>query len=182
MTRSLSLTLNTLGLLGVALILAAAFVAQLVLNELPCPLCLLQRILFALLAVGPMLNTRFGARASHYALSLLAACVGAAVSMRQILLHIVPGDPGYGTAILGYHYYTWAFLIFVAAIVLIALVLLVDGEAKDAAPVLPPGPAIRLAVFLVIGLTALNVISTVVECGFAACPDNPVSYELLQRR
>jgi hypothetical protein len=34
---------------------------------------------------------------------------------------------------------------------------------------------------LVIALTALNVISTLLECGFGACPDNPVAYELLKR-
>ena len=32
------------------------------------------------------------------------------VAMRQILLHIMPGDPGYGSALLGYHYYCWAFI------------------------------------------------------------------------
>ena len=67
MTRSLALTLNALGLYAVALVLVIAFAAQLLLNELPCPLCLLQRIQFAMLAVGPILNLRFGPRPSHYA-------------------------------------------------------------------------------------------------------------------
>ena len=62
MTRSHAVTLNALGLYAVALVLAAAFAAQLLLHELPCPLCLLQRILFAALAVGPILNIRFGPR------------------------------------------------------------------------------------------------------------------------
>jgi disulfide bond formation protein DsbB len=48
MTRSLALTLNALGLYAVALVLLIAFAAQLLLNELPCPLCLLQRIQFAM--------------------------------------------------------------------------------------------------------------------------------------
>ena len=182
MSRSSALTLNALGLYAVALVLIVAFSAQLVLHELPCPLCLLQRILFALLAVGPMLNVRFGPRPSHYALSLLAAAVGAAVSSRQILLHIMPGDPGYGSALLGFHYYTWAFIGFVAAIVLIAAMLLFDGqfEADEAQPV-GPGAFARAAAWLVIALTALNVIATLLECGFAACPDDPVAYELLGR-
>mgnify|MGYP006147098735 CR=1 FL=1 len=34
------------------MVLAAAFAAQLLLNELPCPLCLLQRLQFAVLAIG----------------------------------------------------------------------------------------------------------------------------------
>ena len=39
----------------------------------------------------------------------------------------------------------------------------------------------RTAVWLVIGLTALNVVSTLLECGFGACADDPVAYELLKR-
>src|ERR1700754_1055340 len=108
MSRSLAVTLNALSLYAVALVLAAAFAAQLLLHELPCPLCLLQRIQFTALAIGPILNVRYGPRPSHYALSLLAAAMGFAFSTRQVLLHILPGDAGYGTALFGYHYYTWA--------------------------------------------------------------------------
>ena len=36
------------------------------------------------------------------------------------------------------------------------------------------------AVWLVIGLIALNVVSTLLECGFGACAENPVVYELLR--
>jgi len=106
MPRSLAVTLNALALYAIALVLAVAFAAQLLLDELPCPLCLLQRIQFAMLAVGPILNVRFGPHPSHYAVALLAAVVGASFAMRQILLHIMPGDAGYGSALLGYHYYT----------------------------------------------------------------------------
>jgi hypothetical protein len=38
----------------------------------------------------------------------------------------------------------------------------------------------QIAVWLVIALTALNVVATFMECGFGACPDNPVEYELLK--
>ena len=100
MTRAFAITLNAVSLYAVALVLAAAFAAQLMLDELPCPLCLLQRLQFAVLAIGPILNVRFGPRPSHYALSLLAAVAGAAFSTRQVLLHIMPGDAGYGTALL----------------------------------------------------------------------------------
>ena len=181
MNRSRAMTLNALGLYGVALVLAVAFAAQLWLEELPCPLCLLQRIQFAVLAIGPILNIRFGPRPSHYAVSLLAAVAGAAFAMRQILLHIMPGDPGYGSALFGYHYYTWAFIGFAAAIVLIALVLVFDHQFEADSKPIEVGAFARTAVWLVIALTALNVISTLMECGFAACPDNPVEYELLKR-
>src|SRR5262250_2153331 len=131
MTRSLALTLNALGLYAVALVLVIAFGAQLLLHELPCPLCLLQRIQFAMLAVGPILNLRFGPRPSHYAVSLLAAIAGAAFAARQVLLHIMPGDPGYGSARLGYHYYSWAFLGFAAAIVALGAILLFDEQFRE---------------------------------------------------
>jgi disulfide bond formation protein DsbB len=154
MSRAVAVTLNVLGLYSLAAVLAAAFAAQLLLNELPCPLCLLQRLQFTMLAIGPILNVRFGPRPSHYALSLLAAIVGAAFSTRQTLLHIV----------------------------LLAAILLFDRqfEADNAAPPVSPGAFAIAAVWLVIGLTALNVVSTLLECGFGACAENPVVYELLR--
>jgi disulfide bond formation protein DsbB len=183
MTRSLAVTLNALGLYAVAAVLAAAFAAQWLLHELPCPLCLLQRIQFAVLAIGPIMNIRWGPRPSHYALSLLAAATGAAFSTRQVLLHIMPGDAGYGTALFGYHYYTLALIGFAIAIVLLAAMLLFDRQFKGdgAAPPAAAGVFASAAVWLVIGLTVLNVVSTLLECGFAACADNPVVYELLKR-
>jgi disulfide bond formation protein DsbB len=184
MTRSLAVTLNVLSLYAVVLVLIAAFAAQLLLHELPCPLCLLQRIQFAMLAIGPMMNVRFGPRPSHYALSLFAAAAGFAFSTRQVLLHILPGDPGYGTALFGYHYYTLALIGFAAAIVLISAMLLFDRqfEPEAAAPKFDaPDLFAMIAVWLVIALTALNVASTLLECGFGACADNPVAYELLRR-
>jgi disulfide bond formation protein DsbB len=181
MTRSLALTLNTLGLYVIALVLAVAFAAQFLLDELPCPLCLMQRIQFAMLAVGPILNLRFGPRPSYYALSLFAAIAGAAFATRQILLHIMPGDPGYGSALVGYHYYSWAFIGFAVAIIALAAVLLLDEQFRDDGKPQPSGAFARTAVWLVITLTALNVVSTLLECGFGACPDNPLAYELLKR-
>jgi disulfide bond formation protein DsbB len=182
MNRAFAVTLNALSLYAVALVLAAAFAAQLLLHELPCPLCLLQRIQFALLAIGPILNVRFGPRPSHYALSLLAAIAGAAFSTRQILLHIMPGDAGYGTALLGYHYYSLALIGFAAAIVLIAAVLLFDRqfEPDDTTQPFVPGAFAIAAVWLVIGLAGLNVVSTLLECGFGACAEDPIVYELLK--
>ncbi len=181
MTRSVAVTFNAVSLYAIALVLAAAFAAQLLLGELPCPLCLLQRIQFAMLAIGPLLNIRFGPRPSHYAVSLLSAVAGAGFAMRQILLHIMPGDPGYGTALLGYHYYSWAFIGFATAIVLSAIMLLFDGQftGPDSGRPAAIGWFDRTAVWLVIALVALNFVSALLECGFDACPDNPATYRLL---
>jgi disulfide bond formation protein DsbB len=184
MTRSFAIALNALGLYAIAVVLAAAFAAQFLLHELPCPLCLLQRIQFAMLAIGPILNIRHGPRPSHYAASLFAAIAGAVFATRQVLLHIMPGDPGYGSALFGLHYYTWALIGFGIAIVAIAAMLLFDGQFKrdDGMRLAKAGVFAKAAIWLVIALTAANVVSTLVECGFGACPDNPVDYELLKRR
>src|SRR5215472_8618501 len=98
-------------------------------------------------------------RPSHYALSLLTAAAGAAFAMRQILLHIMPGDPGYGSALLGYHYYTWAFIGFAVAIIALAVALLLDEQFRDDGKPQPRSAFARAAVWLVIALTALNVVS-----------------------
>jgi disulfide bond formation protein DsbB len=180
--KPLALTLNTLALYAVSGVLLAAFAMQFARNELPCPLCLLQRAFFCAIAAGPILNLRFGPRPSHYALSMLAALAGAAVSVRQILLHILPGDPGYGSAFLGYHYYTWAFILFVLALMLLALMFLLEGQFDRTETQVQPALAGRFAVALAIGLTAANIVSTLAICGFTTCPDNPVRYELFQRR
>lgn len=181
--RSTAIYLNILSLYALAALLAAAFAAQLLLDELPCPLCLLQRVMFALLSVGPILNIRCGPRPSHYAMSLLAAIIGAVVSTRQILLHILPGDPGYGTALLGYHYYSWALIGFATAIVLLSVMLLLDRqfERNDNLQPAAKRPLAEAAIWLVITLTMANLASTLLECGFKACPDNPVVYEFLKR-
>jgi disulfide bond formation protein DsbB len=184
MTRSLTIALNALGLYAIAAVLAAAFAVQLLLHELPCPLCLLQRIQFAMLAIGPILNIRHGPRPSHYAVSLLAAIAGAVFATRQVLLHIMPGDPGYGSALFGYHYYTWALIGFGVAMVLIAAILLFDSQFQtdETVPPAKAGMFAQAAVWLVIAFTAANVASTLIECGFGPCPDNPTDYELLKRR
>jgi hypothetical protein len=68
------------------------------------------------------------------------------------------------------------------AIVAIAAVLLFDSQFQNGVVPEPASVVARTAVWLVLALTALNVISTLLECGFAACPDNPLVYELLKPR
>jgi len=177
MTARAAILLNALSLYALALVLLLGFYFQLGWHELPCPLCLLQRVAFVALAVGPILNIRYGPRPSHYALSVLAALVGVTASVRQVMLHILPGDKGYGSPIMGLHFYTWAALFFLLAIALIGIVMLFDRQFADA-PSTPPAFA-RIAVWLVILLVTANALSTLLECGFAVCPEDPVRYLLL---
>lgn len=167
---------NLLALAGITAILTGAFVVQFARGELPCPLCNLQRAAFLAMAAGPALNLAFGARPRHYGLTLLAAVLGAIFSGRQMLLHITPGDPGYGAPLFGVHLYSWAFGVFVLAIVLTA-VMLVLGESSD---VRPSKRLARLALAPLALLAALGAGATLLQCGFGLCPDNPAHYRLLQ--
>jgi disulfide bond formation protein DsbB len=179
MTPANAMKLNAVALYAISAVLLVAFYFQIVLGELPCPLCLLQRVAFTALAVGPILTLRHGPRPGHYGLIILAAMLGAAIASRQVLLHIMPGDAGYGSALLGYHFYTWALLGFVAAIAASAAMLLLQSQFEGDAP--RPRPFETAAVWLIFAVTLANAASALLECGFAWCPDTPVHYELLYK-
>ena len=120
--------LNTLGLLAVTLVLAAALLLQLALGELPCPLCLLQRVGFIAVGFGLLLNVRFGPAPLHYGLVILGALYGAAAAGRQVLLHIVPGSGAYGSPLFGIHLYTWSLVLFLVVVAGVALLLMMEGQ------------------------------------------------------
>jgi len=179
MTPQIAIRLNTLALYSISAILIVAFYWQMAHDELPCPLCLLQRVAFTALGVGPVLTLRNGPRPAHYGLVIIAALMGAAIAARQILLHIMPGDAGYGSAFFGLHLYTWAFLCFVAAILASATMLTFDKQFAPEVKAPARGKFEDVAIWLIIGVTALNAASALLECGFSGCPANPVRYELL---
>ena len=179
MPVALSTLLNVLALYAISALLIVAFGMQLALNELPCPLCMMQRALFCAMGVGFILNIQHGPRASHYAVSILAALIGTLIADRHILLHILPGDPGYGTAIAGMHYYTWAAVVFLFAIFVLTVLLLLDRTFGSRPARV--GLFASTAIWLLVLLTALNVFSTFLMCGFGACPDDPARYLLIDK-
>ncbi|MGT2440046.1 disulfide bond formation protein B [Bradyrhizobium betae] len=175
------MTLNMLGVLGISLVLTVAFYYQLALGELPCPLCLLQRAGFIAIGMGFLFNLRLGECPSHYAMILIASLVTGFISIRQVALHLAPGDPGYGTTLLGLHFYTWALIAAVGIVCYVALVFVLKDVtgSRDRDPPLN-GPASN-AVFAIFALlVAANLLSTVLECGAGQCDDNPVHYLLLR--
>ncbi|WP_170569686.1 disulfide bond formation protein B [Ruegeria atlantica] len=181
MTPELSRTLNALGMLSVSLVLLLAYIYQLTLGELPCPLCLLQRVGFVAVGVGLGLNLLYGARPQHYAIMLLAALFGGSVAVRQILLHIVPGTGHYGSPVLGLHYYTWAAICFFLILLGTAFMLLFDRQydTDTQEPRFGGSVLAKSAFFVMLGLATLNAISTLLECGPGICADPPTSYKLI---
>jgi hypothetical protein len=170
--------LNILGLLGITFVLLMGSVLQVAWNELPCPLCLLQRIGFVMVMFGFMLNIIYGTQQRHYGVILIGALFGAATALRQVSLHVIPGTPGFGSPILGMHYYTWAFVIFMMTIVGVAVLLMLWNK-EWSSEVYQMGIFDKFACILAIVAVLINVLSTFIECGPYQCPDNPVSYWLL---
>ncbi len=166
-----------MGLILVDTVLALAFVDQLWFRDLPCPLCILQRAAFFAAGFGLALNIIFGPRPSHYAIVILGSAMGAAISMRQILLHIVPGSGSYGNDIFGLHLYTWAFIAFVLMIIGSAILLLDDRQFARTEPWSSRLNVLPLTAFMVFIVLAVgNVISTLLICGGGLCPASPGGY------
>ena len=173
---SWSYIFNTLALLGVCGSLAEAFYYQIFLNELPCPLCQLQRVALILAGIGMMLNMRFGPSAVHYAIILASAMGGAVASGRQILLHIAPGDPGYASTLFGLHFYTWGLISFVIMMVFCAAMLCIDRNNMTALFKKTMSGITASVLVLFLALAAANTVSSVMVCKFGSCPDNPTAY------
>lgn len=177
-------SLNVLFVLAVSLILLAAFGVQFAKGELPCPLCLLQRLAMLGVGAGALLNVRYGVRPRHYGLALASAIFGGAVAGRQVLLHIAPGDPGYGEPLFGLHLYTWSFVAFASIAVIISVMCWFDRqfdttESNRGTPAYSRLSAAALLLFC--GVAVANVLTTLLLCGLGPCPDNPTRYEWLQR-
>jgi disulfide bond formation protein DsbB len=181
MTPSLARNINILGALGISSVLLGAYGFQFILWEFPCPLCLLIRMGMLGVAFGFLLNLKFGIRPSHYGVSIISAMFGGAVALRQVLLHIVPGTGSYGSPVFGMHLYTWAFVIFAAAVLIIGILLVFDRQFSIKETEEPALSGFAKFIFiLVIGIALANVVTAFLECGFGPCPDNPTQYELLK--
>jgi disulfide bond formation protein DsbB len=174
-------SLNALALLGVCAVMLFAFYWQIVRGELPCPLCLLQRAAFLGAGLGLLLNVRCGASESHYGVVIVSALAGAAFAARQILLHIVPGTGAFGSPVFGYHFYTWALLGFAALIAFAGAMLFLSAQFVEGVRDERPTAGTQALGWLFVLVVLANAASTLLECGFGPCPDNPTGYELLQK-
>ncbi|HED2503834.1 TPA: disulfide bond formation protein B [Serratia marcescens] len=172
---------NMVGLLGICVSLVLAFYYQLVMHELPCPLCLLQRIGLIIAGFGFLFNVYFGLRSLHYGMVIIGSVLTGIMASRQVFLHIMPGDAGYGSTFLGLHFYTWALVTSVVIIAANAVVLAISEMNASIRPLNIPRTLFRIVGWGFSLLIAANLMSTVLECGSGQCADNPVIYELLSK-
>lgn len=175
---------------GYAFVILGAISTQFIgAKDMPCPLCVLQRMAMMLIGISAVwviglakkkqLSVYAYVRA--YGLMILAAMLGIVMSTRQIFLHILPGDPGYGGTVLGLHLYTWALVTFFVTLIYAAVMFTVEDATFPIAPT--SKSALRLSdilVWIFIAVIAINVVLIFFEEGFNwVLPDDPTRYELL---
>jgi len=179
-------------MLGYTVVMLMAFSVQFLQGEYPCPLCMLQRYAMILSTIGALwiiMQARRGElTTARYAQALgmgvLAAVTGTSVSMRQILLHILPDDQGYGSKVLGLHLYTWADITFAIVVLYVAIALMLTSKAVPTAPAIGSlGWKVSTGLgWLFLLVVAANVVAIIFLEGFAwVLPDDPNGYNLIEQ-
>jgi disulfide bond formation protein DsbB len=151
------------------MVLLAGFAYQEMTGEDPCPLCLLERLAMIGIAIGALLDLRFGIRVEHYGLALLAAFGGSLVSLRQIALHICPGSPTFGSPVLGFSLYVWAFLVFTCSMFVVSILSIMFGFSECHEDPHPWNNWGKVAFWIVAAIIVANIVTTLRICGLSPC-------------
>ncbi|MFI8977374.1 disulfide bond formation protein B [Nocardia asteroides] len=168
-------------------VICGGFAVQFADWEYPCPLCMLQRMFMVLAALGGAFIVRKGIGgtitsrdyAVGWALATVGCVGGGFTAWRQTMLHILPGDPGYGGAVLGLHLYVWALVLYIAAIATIGVVTTFTYTTTTS--VISPSFATvgKLALWFCGIVIAVNLVVVFGLEGFHwKLPDDPVCYRL----
>ncbi len=163
--------LNVLMALIIACVLLGALSIQFFKHEMPCPLCLLQRLGMIGLATGALLNLKFGIRKRHYGCSLISCFFGGFVALRHIALHACPGFPKFGEPFWGLSLYTWSFFLFSISVLYIGILLFAFDRPLEAVKSQKMPWWASGAFFLLLAATLINVVTTFMQCGFGPCVD-----------
>lgn len=163
---------------AIAAILTAAMVLQYGYGELPCPLCLLQRVAMLGLCFAIIRHFRHGPSDRNYGLAQVFALLLLVIAVRQTLLDIVP-RPGHayvGSAVLGLHMPVWSILIALALLLAFAAKMAVLGGDAGPRSAALARPAHWLGGY-VVAIAVVNLGSVVVQCGIGEC--HTMGYRLL---
>ncbi|MGI9521757.1 MAG: disulfide bond formation protein B [Hyphomicrobiaceae bacterium] len=179
--------LNLLGMLGIVGVFVGAFIYQFWFRELPCTLCLLQRVAMLGVAIGAAMNVMIGPKTRHYGVCLVSATFGLSVSIRQSLLHMNPyfdkkigqptleatTNPPFGQEVLGLNLYVWGVIIFMTTFLAIGIVQLLrktSTEPKDEP--LWFGRISSIGVGMLVVVLVAQLITVFMECGLGDCPND----------
>ncbi|MDO8731406.1 MAG: disulfide bond formation protein B [Actinomycetota bacterium] len=168
--------LNALGALAAAAVIGGAMFFEFSQDQEPCSFCMMIRFCFTGIALGALLNVRWGIRVSHYGLMLFSAVLGIVISFFDVVSSYPPISSWGSTPFMGLHLASWGFIAFVAASVLIGLMLMFERQfagqpnSDRGLPLTGSWSWLAHASVIVLGLVTLTdvVISTQV-CGLGFC-------------
>jgi disulfide bond formation protein DsbB len=170
-------------MLAMAGILTVAMIFQYYLGEIPCPLCLLQRVAMFGVCFGIIMHFRYDYSARNDGFCMLFALFLLIVASRQTLIDIYP-RPGHdyiGSAVFGLHMPVWSVIIAVTVLLAFAIKFAVLGDPlRDPQPSPTLGRLAWLLGLYVIALCLINFASVIVQCGADACHTS--EYKLLSDR
>jgi disulfide bond formation protein DsbB len=164
-----------------AAILTAAMVIQYALGEIPCPLCLLQRVAMFGCCFGLIVQLRSDNSERGTGIALIFAVLLLVISVRQTLLDLFP-RPGHdyvGSTVLGIHLPVWSVIIAVALLLGFAIRLALFGGARGVDTERGPLHSVAhlLGIYL-IAICAINFLSVIAQCGLDQC--HTFGYRLFQ--
>ena len=170
-------------LLGMAAVLTIAMGFQYGAREIPCPLCLLQRVAMLGICFGTIHHLRHGYDARNIGVGLVWGLFLLLVAVRQVLINIVarPGHAYPGSEILGLHMPVWSVVIAFSVLLTFAATL---AWFRNDQPRSGPSSAVIIRIgtvagFYVIALCVINLVSAVLQCGIGAC--HTTGYRLLSQ-
>lgn len=187
LSPELARILNFIGMMALIGILLGAYIYQFSYRELPCTLCLLQRLAVVAVAFGAAMNLMLGPDPRHYGVCLVSALFGLGVSIRQTLLHINPyfdretgqptleatANPAFGQAAMGLDLYVWGVVVFATVILASGIVLLFRGQfepVRQEPQWLSRLAAIGIGILFI--MAALETVTVFLECGLGDCPND----------
>jgi disulfide bond formation protein DsbB len=168
-------------------VLLGAYVYQFTFRELPCTLCLLQRLAMIAVALGAVMNLMLGPNPRYYGVCLISAVFGIGVAIRQTLLHINPyfdtdtgqptldptANPAFGHPVFGLDLYVWGIVIFATVILATAIALMFRSQfepSQDEPEWVGRVAAIGAAILFFVA--ASETVGVFLECGFGDCPND----------
>lgn len=189
-TKPLGLLANV-GFVGVIMLaLWGSLSAQFMFNEMPCPLCMLQKYGMIFAAMGPIYilvsrqrnELTYRKYMTGMGISLVSSFFGAVYSARQMIFHF--SDEGYGAAFFGLHFYTWSFIMFAAIILYCGVMLAFQDNFMPSnekySSLIENGIQLVLIIFFITMVVVF--LSVTFELGFNfILPDDPTQYNMFHQ-
>lgn len=173
--------INFLALFATCAVLLFVLYWQLVGDDLPGALALMQRIALVGIGLGFLLNVRFGSSESHFGIVIASAAIGLVIAARQAVAYAAGSGVALGQPMLEWPFYYWTVAGFFGAIVLGAALLFIEGQFVEGLRDTRPSGAAQAAGWLFVLVALAHVVSALLQCGFEACLGDTPGYELLRR-